>query len=338
MTHITKESINEFIASNNPRALTQTGYWLDIEKLNNHKTYIVYTSDKNEITSSVLLIKNDLSMGKNYFYAPYGPVFNKKLTPEELKNTIKKLLNEIKKFINLSNTIFIRFEPFYQTCNSVNDILIKNGFVNTQKFTQPKDTLILNLLQSQDEIFKNFKQKTRYNIRLAHKKNVRVTKSTNPDDVKYFYELLLKTCDRNAIKPHPRSHYENIIKTLGPKHISYVYLAHYKDKIIASTITSFYGRVATYMHGASSNSYRNLMPTYALQWQAIQDAMAHDCRFYDFGGIAPENAPQNHPWTGITRFKKGFGGIDVSTAGHFEKTISPFWHTLYKTAKFLQKH
>ena len=116
MTHITKETINDFIAHNNPRALTQTGYWLDIEKLGEQKTYIVYTSEKGKITSSVLLIKHDLTMNKNYFYAPYGPVISKELTPPEIQATTQKLLHEIKKFIDLTNTIFIRFEPFYQTC------------------------------------------------------------------------------------------------------------------------------------------------------------------------------------------------------------------------------
>ena len=338
MSQITKETINQFIASNNPRAITQTGYWLDIEKLNKHKTYIVYTATKGKITSSVLLIKHELSMQKNYFYAPYGPVIDKQLTPTEIKNTINQLLLEIKKFINLSNTIFIRFEPFYQTCHTVYQSLSDHGFVSTNRFTQPKDTLILNLLDTKENIFNNFKQKTRYNIRLAHKKNIKIIKTTNQDDVKVFYELLLKTCDRNTFRPHELSHYQNIIKILGPKNIAFIYHAQYQDKIIASILVSFFGKIATYLHGASSNTYRNLMPTYALQWQAIQDAIDYNCRFYDFGGIAPENAKVNHEWNGITRFKKGFGGIEVSTGGHLEKTISPLWHSIYKMAKFLQQH
>ncbi len=337
MTHITKETINDFIAHNNPRALTQTGYWLNIEKLGEQKTYIVYTSEKGKITSSVLLIKHDLTMNKNYFYAPYGPVISKELTPPEIQATTQKLLHEIKKFIDLTNTIFIRFEPFYQTCHTLYHSLAENGFVATNRYTQPKDTLILNLLQSKDEIFKNFKQKTRYNIRLAHKKHIKIIKTSDVKDVDYFFELLLKTCDRNTFRPHNKRHYQNILKTLGPKNIVFLYHAQYKDKIIASIMVSYFGHIATYLHGASSNTYRNLMPTYALQWQAIQDAIDYKCRFYDFGGIAPPGSKPNHPWAGITRFKNGFGGIEVSTAGHMEKTISPFWHTVYKTAKFLQQ-
>lgn len=334
---ITKASIDQFIAKNNPRAITQTGLWLDIEKADNHHAYIIYTVENKEITSSVLLIRQQLPYGKNYLYAPYGPVIKKDIPIDHIPNTIKQLEEEIRRFVDLSNTIFIRLEPFYQDCHLIHQSLQEIGFKITNNFTQPKDTLILNLLMDEETIFKNMKSKTRYNIRLAEKKNVRIQKSTDFNDVKIFYELLQKTCDRNNFKPHNLEHYLNIMKILGPQDHACVYHACYKNKIIASIFVTFFGRVATYLHGASSNTYRNLMPTYALQWQAIRDAIRRECRFYDFGGIAPEGAPESHPWKGITRFKMGFGGIVVSTVGHLEKSISPFWHQAYRIAKYIQK-
>ncbi|HPH78872.1 MAG TPA: peptidoglycan bridge formation glycyltransferase FemA/FemB family protein, partial [bacterium] len=319
MAIITKETINQFVAANNPRAITQTGYWLDIEKANQKKSFIIYTTKQQDITASVLLIKQLLPFGKNYLYAPYGPVIKKDLTPDQILPVINDLILEINKFINLQNTVFIRFEPFYQDCHTIFSALQSSGFQSTNEFTQPKDTSILNLRQTEDQLFRSFHQKTRYNIRLAHKKNVKVVKSTDISEIKYFYKLLLNTCDRDKFRPHPQKHYQNILQILGPKDIAYVYHAQYNQKIIASIIVTFFGHVASYLHGASSNTYRNLMPNYALQWQAIRDAINKDCHFYDFGGIAPPNAPANHPWHGITRFKQGFNGIDVSTMGHLEK-------------------
>lgn len=333
---ITKEQINQFIADNNPRAINQTGYWLDIEKMSGHQAYIIYTTKNSDIRASALLIKHPLSMGKNYLYCPYGPVLNKQLLPEEIPGVLSDLMHEIKKFIDLKNTIFIRLEPFHQECHSIFKGLRDLGFSNTPFFTQPKDTLILNLMQNEAEILKNMKQKTRYNIRLATKKNVKIIKSNRPEEINIFYELLQKTCDRDNFRPHPLAHYENILKVLGPKQYAYVYHARYQDKVIASMIVTFFGKIATYLHGASSNRYRNLMPTYLMQWEAIKDAIALECRFYDFGGIAPIDASNTHPWQGITRFKKGFGGIPITTIGHMEKTNSLFWHTAYKIAKYAQ--
>jgi lipid II:glycine glycyltransferase (peptidoglycan interpeptide bridge formation enzyme) len=337
MAIITKDSINQFVAENNPRAITQTGYWLDIEKANQKKAFIIYTTNKSEITASVLLVKQSLPFNKNYLYAPYGPVIRKNLAHNQIGPAIENLILEIKKFINLQNTIFIRFEPFYQDCHSIYDAMLNTGFKATHEYTQPKDTLILNLQQTEDQIFRSFHQKTRYNIRLAHKRNIKVHKSTEISEIKYFYQLLLNTCDRNKIRPHPQKHYQNILKILGPKDIAYVYHAYHDKKIIASIIVTYFGGVASYLHGASSNTYRNLMPNYALQWQAIRDAISKECRFYDFGGIAPAGSPANHPWMGITKFKQGFNGIEVPTMGHLEKTLSPFWYFAYKTARSIQK-
>ena len=64
---------------------------------------------------------------------------------------------------------------------------------------------------------------------------------------------------------------------------------------------------ATYLYGASSSSHRNLMPTYALQWRAIQLAREYECLEYDMFGIAP-NADASHPMYGQYKFKQGFGG------------------------------
>ncbi|MFA4931152.1 MAG: peptidoglycan bridge formation glycyltransferase FemA/FemB family protein [Patescibacteria group bacterium] len=334
---ITKKDINQFVANNNPRAINQTGYWLDIEKASGHHAYIIYTSLQGEIAASAMLIKQPLPAGKNYLYCPYGPVINKNLKPDQIYGVLNDLIHEIKKFIDLGNTIFIRFEPFHQPCHTIYSALEKLGFRNTPNFTQPKDTLILNLIQGETELMKNMKQKTRYNIRLAAKKEVKVIKSNETPAVDVFYELLLKTCDRDKFRPHPHEHYENILKFLGPQKIAYVYHAQYEDKIIASMIVTFFGRIATYLHGASSNHYRNLMPTYALQWAAIKDALDQDYRFYDFGGIAPPHSPGSHPWQGITQFKQGFGGIPITTIGHMEKTTSHPWHLAYKMAKFAQQ-
>jgi len=334
---ISKDSINQFIADNNPRAITQTGWWLDIEKADGNHSHIIYTIKNNQITSSALLIKHRLIAGKNYLYCPYGPVIKKDLAPNEMATVASELMGEIKKFIDLSNTIFIRFEPFYQDCHNFVITLNQLGFHPTEHFTQPKDTLIMHLLQSEETIFKQMKQKTRYNIRLADKKNVRIEKSNSLAQMKIFYELLLKTCDRDNFRPHPFSHYENILKTLGPSENVFIYNAHHEKKVIASIIVTFFGKVATYLHGASSNKYRNLMPTYALQWRAIRDAIRSGCRFYDFGGIAPAGAPTNHPWQGITKFKEGFGGTNITTIGHLEKSLSPLWHTAYRFAKFIQR-
>jgi len=49
-----------------------------------------------------------------------------------------------------------------------------------------------------------------------------------------------------------------------------------------------------------------MMAPHLLQWAAIKITKQLGYKYYDFWGIAPSDQP-NHPWSGISRFKRGLG-------------------------------
>jgi lipid II:glycine glycyltransferase (peptidoglycan interpeptide bridge formation enzyme) len=61
-----------------------------------------------------------------------------------------------------------------------------------------------------------------------------------------------------------------------------------------------------------------------LQWAASRDAKKRGMQVYNFWGIAPENNP-NHPWRGITLFKKGFGGRNIEYIHAQDLAVSPLY-------------
>ncbi len=101
-------------------------------------------------------------------------------------------------------------------------------------------------------------------------------------------------------------------------------MASFEGENLAAIITLFTKNQAIYLYGASSNSHRNLMPAYLLQWQAIQDAKNHGCQSYDFYGIPPTD-DENHPMHGLYRFKTGFGGEIVHRTGSMDVNLSPLY-------------
>jgi len=111
--------------------------------------------------------------------------------------------------------------------------------------------------------------------------------------------------------------------------------AEYQGSIIAGGIFVYLDECGIYYYGASDNEYRNLMAPYLIQWEAIKEAKKRGCKTYDFLGVAPENA-KNHPWAGVTEFKKKFGGqiIDYPTAK--EMVLRPFWYNVYRLYKFIK--
>jgi lipid II:glycine glycyltransferase (peptidoglycan interpeptide bridge formation enzyme) len=78
-----------------------------------------------------------------------------------------------------------------------------------------------------------------------------------------------------------------------------------------------------YYYGASSYTHRALMAPYALQWAAMRYYKARGCATYDLLGIAPPDAPPDHPWQGISAFKEKFGGEVVMYPPEQEIVLRP---------------
>ena len=74
------------------------------------------------------------------------------------------------------------------------------------------------------------------------------------------------------------------------------------------------------------------MPTYALQWRAIQLARAQGCETYDLYGIPPSNDP-DHPMHGLFQFKTGFGGTIVNRLGCWDVVLKRAKYAFYHTAE-----
>jgi len=289
--------------------LLQSKAWEEFEKSQGFKTFWI---------DDALLIKNNLPKGKCYLFCPRGP-----------KETTKEFLGKTIELAKKENAIFIRIEPISNIQYPISS-LIKTINLN------PANTLILDLTKSEGALLSEMKQKTRYNINLAKKKGVEIEVTTDPEKAKIFFDIMKQTSKRDKFGVHSLKHYEKMLEVLGPKKIIQLYLAKYDGKYIAANIVSFFGNTVSYLHGASANEYRNVMAPYLLQWQAIKDAKKGDYRYYDFWGIAPDDSPK-HPWAGVTRFKKGFGGEQVDLPGTYDVVISKKWYATYKILRFINR-
>ena len=316
----------------------------------------------------VLIVKHDLPFGRSYLYCPRGPVMSQKFIKSKVYKVevLSFLFNEIKKIAREEKSLFLKIDPPIDW-NIEHRIwnLENSGFKKSPSEIQPRDTLILDITKSEEELLKEMKQKTRYNIRLAGKKELRITnyelridnKKIFEEKFEEFWKLVKETSERDKFSSHNKNYYwemlENLSKTqkapqpcgtMEPTNLqSRLYLAKYENKTIAANVVLFFGDMAVYLHGASSNEYRNLMAPYLLQWQQILDAKKAGCKKYDFWGIDSSQKSiklkvhkVNNGWGGITRFKKGFGGYEKNYIGAYDLIFSNIGYTIYKIIKFVK--
>ena len=158
-------------------------------------------------------------------------------------------------------------------------------------------------------------------MRVALKNNVTVTIG-NRDDLKRFHEIMVETGARDEFVIRNLAYFEKMYDMMAPTDNLRLYLAHYEGNIVAGTIAIKYGDKVWYLYGASSNSSRNVMPNYLLQWEMIKWAIEEKCRIYDFRGVSGDLSEDN-PLYGLYRFKKGFSGEFTEFIGDIDLVYSP---------------
>jgi len=278
----------------------QSSFWLDFQKSLGRK---VWRRD------SAGIIKHNLPFAKSYLYAP-----RLRFSSFDEQARCEGFLNEIKKIAKEERAIFLKLEP-------EDNIDFQKFGLHKSTNIQPQKTLVLDITKSEKGLLGQMHHKTRYNIRLAKRKNIKIKKDKNK--FQDYWRLIQKTIKRDKFKCHPKEYYKKMLELP----IVELFVAIYKNKIIAANIVVFYKRTATYLHGASDYEYRNLMAPHLLQWHQILEAKKRECVEYDFWGIDEKK------WPGVTRFKKGFGGKEVIYPGAYDLVFQPIWYGIYKLAK-----
>ncbi len=261
-------------------------------------------------------------------YVPKGPVLD--YSDNEMLNYVLATLEDVAK---RHHAIFVKIDP--DVCldepNSpaveVITALEKRGWRLSSEQIQFRNTVLIDLTRKEDELLKAMKPKTRYNVRLAARRGVRV-RIGGLDDLELFYEMYAETSTRDGFIIRPFDYYRDAWQSFMKANLAQLFIAEYEDQPLAGLILFRFGKKVWYMYGASRNLHRNLMPNHLLQWEAMRWAKAQGCTVYDLWG-APDVLDESDPLWGVYRFKEGFGGRFVRHIGAYDYSTSRFLYRFY---------
>lgn len=273
-----------------------------------------------------LAIQKSTPVG-NYLYLPYGPVVE---DVAGFRNSFKSLKNLAAK----TDSIFIRIEP-------LNAELANNFPSNTIKVKDlnPKETWLLDLRGSDEDLKAKLPSRLLRYYKNAEKNGITIETSHNPDDIHYLLDLQKALAKKKGINTFS----ETYLKTELAQPFSTLYIVKYKNPEtnqteIAAAGLVFDDKTTRYnLQGAQTNKGRTLHATGILTIQLIKDAKAKNLKTFDFWGIAPENAPDNHPWKGFTNFKKTFAGYERDHAGTHDIILKPLKYKLYQALRKINR-
>ena len=295
------------------------------------------------------ILRNGFTARLSILYSPKGPLLD--WSNEPLRN---RVLGDLQVLAKKQGAIFLKMDPDIvlgigipggkqdsQDAGGLAPVneLKRRGWQYSADQIQFRNTVLVDLTPSEDELLARMKQKTRYNVRLAEKKGVSLRIGTI-NDLSLLYKMYVETSVRDGFVIRDEDYYQTVWQLFISNQQSAIknqtsetaftepLIAEVDNEPVAAIFVFYFAGRAYYVYGMSRNAHREKMPTYFLQWEAMKRAKAYGCTIYDLWG-APEVFDENDSMWGVYRFKEGLGGQVVRTLGAWDYAPSPLWYKMY---------
>jgi len=298
-----KKEWEKFLSSRDEANFLQSWFWGDFHKKLKKQIQRTGFYEGGKLIGVMLSIVEDARRGR-YLTIPGGPIIDWKN-----KNLVKSFLEEIKKISGLNKCVFVRVRPQLESNDFSKNIFRSNGFIDAPMHLHAELTSQLNITKPEEELLKNMRKTTRYEIKKAISQGIKVTTATDPSSMKKFYELQMQTAKRQKFVPFSYEFLYEQFKIFSDENIALLYNATLENKLLAQAFIIFYKQEAVYHYGASTEDGRKYPGAYFIQWEAIKEAKKRKIKKYNFWGVAPGDNP-SHRFYGVSVFKRGFGGED----------------------------
>lgn len=342
----------------------QTSFWSEVKKrLGTSTMAINFTSLTNRLypdsgsnekfDSDVLVVIQPVNKEDCIAYIPYGPETE---PDEELQGAFLEELSESLRSYLPMNCILIRYDLCWESYWARGDEFYDDEgrwLGEPERTTQeirfnfstqlwnfrkahynilPSTTIYIDLKPELSVILARMKPKTRYNIGLSQKKGV-VVRIAGMESLPVWYRLYKETAARNRILVNDIRYFEailtaRVVNSSSPAEVQLL-IAEYEHQPLAAMFLIVSGNRGSYLYGASTSAHRNVMATYALQWEAIRLSKLQGCTEYDMFGVSP-GPDASHPLYGLYKFKAGFGGSLYHSLGCWDYPLNDEKYMSYK--------
>jgi peptidoglycan pentaglycine glycine transferase (the first glycine) len=336
-TPATRARWHAFVAHHPHGSLLQSWEWGEVRARQRWQPFRLAVEDGEErlrAAASVLCRQLPAPLGGCLLYLPQGPVldYGDAAALDAVTAGLRALGRRL-------GAIAVKIDPHVAPANpALHRALLGRGYRvghRRGRFegTQPRHRVVVPLPADGDaeRLLASFHPKTRYNIRLAERRGVVVTRHGR-ERLADFHRLLQVTCARDGFAERALPYFEQVWDGLAPAGLIHLFFAAHAGTDLAAGILTTYGHEAVYAWGASANERRNLMAPYAVQWAMMRFALARGCRRYDMTGV-PAALREDAPGYGLYRFKRGFHDQVTVLQGEYDLPLRPLPYEIWLRAE-----
>ena len=225
---MTESNWNEILKSLPNNHILQTEEWGIVKNLYGWQTeQKTWQDPNNNIFAAAQILTRTINFRGKYLpfrvsYIPRGPVLDWNNIPQS-----KEVIIDIENLAKHSGAIFTKIDPelvigqgipntpeeiINTSAKEILSFLDKRGWKYSNEQIQFRNTVLLNVDASDDDLLARMKQKTRYNIRLAQRKGVS-TRSVNRSDFPLLYKMYAETSLRDGFVIRSQNYYYDVWNT-----------------------------------------------------------------------------------------------------------------------------
>jgi lipid II:glycine glycyltransferase (peptidoglycan interpeptide bridge formation enzyme) len=313
MTSVSAQEWQEFVASRPEANFLQSTEWAAANEAIGHGIVRDVIRRDGVIAAGWQGIIKDARRGR-YLEVPGGPLLD---WSDSL--LVYEVTKQLRTAAKAHGCVFVRVRP-QLVDEPLHRAYLKNATFKLAPFhLHAEHTNILDLTKLEDDVLAGMRRQTRYEVRRADKQDIIVTASSDKAAVDEFFAVQADTARRQGFVPSSKQFLGALVEAFGEG--AKVYRAEKDGQLLNMALVMWSGEEADYFEAASTPESRKFAGAYGLQWQAIRDAKRAGKTRYNFWGIAYSDDP-HHRYAGVTTFKRGFGGDDVTYVPAHDLIIS----------------
>lgn len=316
-----------FLESVPETGFMQTSWWADFRATTGYENFGVTLKHQRAIVGGAVVLKLAYAPQACFYYIPDGPVLPADAAvAAEVFEAILAGIDEHRR-AEQQTVSHLRIEPRWERLPSfVRDFRPVAPFADG--YMEPRTTLCVDLRPPEAAILAQMKPKGRYNIRVAQRHGVTVVEDTSREGVADFLRIYKEMTARQGIGGKQPDYFGRLVAILKSRNRGEVLFAEYQGTRLGAVVAVYFGARATYFFGGSADDHRNVMAPYLLHFEIMRRAKARGHLWYDLWGVAPANEP-NHRWSGISEFKRKFGGVEVNLVPTLDCVYDPAAYERY---------
>jgi peptidoglycan pentaglycine glycine transferase (the first glycine) len=339
--HDPGESWDRFVRGHPAGHLMQSRAWAEVRRTTGWRPIFLSIRDGGVIRAAALCLRLPIpGTGLCLLYSPRGPVLDYR-DP----GIVEAFAGALRQLARGQNAFVVQADPAVPSDQEVaHGALERIGFRRQDKsgvfrILQPRWVMRipLNAYGGPEGLLSALPHKTRYNIRLAERRGVTVTARTDPDACRTFHRLLSTAAQAKGFPVRGLAYHQALWRHCVTSGLGEYLFAEHQGRLLAAIQVLRFGPTAWYMYGASADEDRHLMPTYALQWEAIRRAWAGGCSCYDMRGVCSPAPDPADPDFGVYDFKRKFNARLVEFLGEYDLVLRPrvyaAWRSMERAAQ-----